>query len=311
MKNPISWIVFAALAAVASLAAQDTPKPAASPAPLKPAENVSLHFVGKAMVVPLDLTFVEGANLNPGQGGKFVSSMILKGDPVKFMQISGNIIDTTADGYQVHVAIGFNLPVVSSVSSAGASTMTYFATQTEVTTLLKPGQPVAVSADSEVSLTVTLDKLAPGTSTARAGVNFPIMGPDGRLSENVMALVQATKPGEAPQSYTMVVAGSNMSLSMARGFVDVNMAKLPVLGTLTIQLHPAPGGGWGVQLVLGESVPIVNSRSTPGSNPTPTVTYRNVSMIADVVITKMNDPVTVYKNGGESITLTFSRADNP
>ena len=306
MKTNRNWMIVGGLLAGSLIWAQETPAPVSPSAamantpPANLAENVVLHFQGAYSGSSVDVTIVVGTSETPTPGG-FATFVLPKGDVSLILQLQGDI-KTVAGGYQVHFTVGGSFPLKTSVS--GGKSTTYRAAKTELTVLLKPGQPAVVSDSPECTMTVTANKMP----ESGKGTTLTAKATGARFDDNFRVEVKVTGANAKTENYALVTAGGGVTLSMVRDRVEVNGIKTPIIGTMSADVASVAPGELAVRFNLGESMPLVIAAQSGGAT---NVSYHNVSENTSVFFKKLDVPITLFQGAFETVTLTLSLARQP
>ena len=284
----------------------------------------------------MDVSCVEDTAADDRGGA---ATFTLVGDKNFVVLLSGKVaVKKTSAGYETEIHFGASVPTVSTTTSTSArgptttSTISYRNISGGTTVLLQPGQTVAILEGGGNSLTATLDKLPEGVPTGPAA-NLPVLGNYGALDANLKAVVKIVHADGTTEVYATMIAGEQTSLTSVKTMVEIpgKSGKTPIVQS--IQLHLVrESGGLGVELTSGFSMPVVNSTTNAAavarallsgngapaapatspvapSNLTATITYRNIEAHFDVAVKKLGQPITVFNDRGDTITLTLDRAD--
>ncbi len=283
--------------------------PAAPVKSAKPGDNVVLHLAGQYAGVPIDDTWTVNANA-PGQGGTASFGKVFGDDEnglPKFVTVTATVKPADS-GYQV----AFNIDATLSPSLASLNDPTaVFSMHRQAfqkTVQFQLGQP-AVILDQNDKLTA----MVTAAPDANAAADMPALSADGKLDENLQAIVKTTQVDGTSTTTTLAMAENRASAGTVIGTIGVPGLSDKKLSyeSLTLVLSPA-ADALNVQATLSDEIPINLRMNSPARGPAATaprigLNYHNLVTKADVAVSNLGKPVTLFSGDGKTITLTVSK----
>jgi len=269
-----------------------TPPPI--PPPLK--ENVTLEIKGTVLAdVPIDVTWTGSGPDFQLNSDDWVPKPF---NPNGILLLSDAIIGEVEGGFNVHLTIGARI----GIPKTQGVTNTNYSLNTVINVLLKPGQPVVVYQGNGGSLTATLTK-APAPATAVAPVSANVDEATATdFDENLKLTAKGSVFGGWPLNLTMLTSAAYYSMSSIEDVKDASGSTIPPLINYSGRLAREADGRYRLTYMMGER----RASVAPGSSGTVMATPSSVQAS---VLLELDQPVTVLKNAGQTVTLTISKAD--